>query len=169
MRSLKLFSLFLLILFSLSSYGQGSKIGHINSAELLKLHPKVKEAQELLEKYSQELEAQVKTLLDEYQNKLETYQEKNQDMTASVRKDKERELMQLEERIKRFQEEAQQELQEKERELVKPILDHVYEIIGQVAKEKGFDYILDTSAAAVLYNNDMNDISAEVKAKLGLN
>ena len=59
-------------------------------------------------------------------------------------------------------------LQEKEKELLQPIIDRAKQAIAEVAKENGYTYIFDTSAGTLLYQQDSDDILALVKKKLGL-
>jgi outer membrane protein len=157
------------MLVSTSTFSQTLKIGNINTGDLLKLMPDVKSAQDQLEKYSKDLQSQSDLLVNEYQSKLESYQNLSDNMSDAVKKDKETELVQLEGRIKKFQEEAQSEVSKKQDELLAPIMKKVKDAIAEVAKEKGYDYILDTSVPTVLYSNETFDITSIVKKKLGLN
>lgn len=169
MKTYKNVLLIFLTILSIQSFGQ-SKVGHLNTADILQLLPEVKQAQSQLEKHSEQLENQVQILLNEYQTKVESYQ-KAKDISDVVRKDKETEIIQLEERIKKFQESAQMELSTKEKELIQPIIEKINKAVEDVAKEKGFDYILDTSKVkgVVLFANEKADITIYVKSKLGLN
>ena len=63
---------------------------------------------------------------------------------------------------------AQESLAKKENEILKPIIDKAKKAINDVAKEKGYDYILDTGLGMVLYASDSEDILPLVKKKLGL-
>ena len=89
-------------------------------------------------------------------------------MTDLIRKTKEQELTDLRQRIETYQQNAQQKLQEKEKELLQPIIDRAKQAIADVAKENGYTYIFDTNAGTLLYQQDSDDIMALVKKKLGL-
>ncbi len=56
----------------------------------------------------------------------------------------------------------------KKEEIYSPVLKQAEEAIKSVAKENGYSYILDTSAGAVLYSQDSDNIAPLVKKKLGL-
>lgn len=158
----------ILVLFSIGVSAQNMKIGHINTSNLLAVLPEVEVAKTSLQAYQKELEAQVDILVTEYRTKIETYEQNSSVWSNAVKKDKEKEIIQLEERIKEFQEDATKELSQKEQELLQPILDKVKDAVTEVAKEKGYDYILDTSAGTVLFSKDSDDITIFVKKKLGL-
>ena len=168
MKLIKNVFLAVLMFSSISTFAQNSRVGHINTSKLLAVLPEVETAKSQLEAYQKELENQIDVLVTEYRKKIETYDEMSPNWTSTVKKDKEREIMQLEERIKVFQEDATNELSEKEKELLQPILDKVKVAVEEVAKEKGFDYILDSSGGMVLFSKDADDITPFVKKKLGL-
>jgi outer membrane protein len=83
-----------------------------------------------------------------------------------IRKNKEEELQMLQQRIEAFKEQAQQEYQNKNAELSKPIYDKAKKAIDAVAKENGYKYVLDTSSGVVLYSEPTEDILQLVKKKL---
>jgi hypothetical protein len=66
-------------------------------------------------------------------------------------------------RIQEFQENAQKTLQQREQDLLKPIIDRAKKAISDVASENGYTYILDSGTAAVLYSQDSDDIMPLVK------
>ena len=165
---MKRFIAVIFIAFAFVSYAQ-QKIGHINTSEILKKMPAVDSAQAKLQKFTQQLQNQSETLINEYQTKLESYQSQASNMAETVKKDKEIELQQLESRIKKFQEEAQKEVESKQKELLEPIMNNLQGVIKEVAKEHGYDYILDTSSGVVLYFKDTDDISSFVKKKMNIN
>jgi outer membrane protein len=157
---------FLMISFGLSAQ---NKMGHINSNDLLVLIPERKQAETTLQEYAKQLEDQLKTMSGEYDAKVQEYQSKEATMSDLVKQDKVREIGNLEQRIKDFQAKAQEDLQKKEAELLKPIIDKAKKAIEDVAKEGGYRYIFDTSAGVVLYMEESDNIMNQVKKKLGLN
>jgi outer membrane protein len=147
---------------------QNVKIGHVNSQEIISLLPEVKSAEANLQKFQQQLENQVKSMMTEYQTKIQAYQAEEAKMLESQKKDTAKEITDLEERIKEFQQSAQGDLQKKKEDLYSPILKKAEEAIKEVAKENGYTYILDIASGSVLYFTESNDISALVKKKLNI-
>jgi outer membrane protein len=106
---------------------------------------------------------------EELEKKYNEYLEKKDNMTDLIKKSKEEELMSLQQRIQTFQTNAQQELQKKEQELLKPIIDKAKKAIEDVCKENGYTYVFDTGTGALLYYpKDSDDILPLVKKKLGI-
>lgn len=144
------------------------KLGHINSSELMQIMPGKDSAQTAFQAEVSLLESELTAMQEELQKKYNDYQERKAQMTDLIRGTKEQELTDLNQRIQTYQQNAQQKLQEKEKELLQPIIDRAKEAIAAVAKENGYTYIFDTSAGTLLYQQDSDDIMALVKKKLGL-
>ena len=144
------------------------KLGHINSAELMQIMPGKDSAQAAFQAEVTVLEGELTAMQEEFQNKYNDYAERQSQMTDLIRKTKEQELTDLRQRIETYQQNAQQKLQEKEKELLQPIIDRAKQAIADVAKENGYTYIFDTNAGTLLYQQDSDDIMALVKKKLGL-
>lgn len=71
----------------------------------------------------------------------------------------------IQQRIMKYQENtarSQQAIQEKERELTDPILNRLREIIGQLAKKKGYTVVLEKSDSTVLFSLDKDDLTSDV-------
>ena len=144
------------------------KLGHINSSELMQIMPGKDSAQTAFQAEVSILENELTAMQEELQKKYNDYQERKAQMTELIRNTKEQELTDLNQRIQNYQQNAQQKLQEKEKELLQPIIDRAKEAIAAVAKENGYTYIFDSSAGTLLYQQDSDDIMALVKKKLGL-
>ena len=144
------------------------KLGHINSSELMQIMPGKDSAQAAFEAEVKVLEGELSAMQEELQKKYTDYQERKSQMTELIRTTKEQELNDLNQRIQVYQQNAQQKLQEKEKELLQPIIDRAKQAIADVAKENGYSYIFDTSAGTLLYQQDSDDIFSLVKKKLGL-
>ena len=156
------------MLFGLSAQAQTLKFGHINSADLIKLMPETRQSDSTLKKFGESLDSQLKTMGAEYQRKLGEYQSKRDSFPDAIRQIKEKEIMDLQQRIDDFQQTAQESIQQKKEEIYGPILKKADQAIRDVAKEKGYSYIFDTSAGTVLYAQDSDNIMPLIKAKLGL-
>lgn len=144
------------------------KLGHINSSELMQIMPGKDSAQAAFEAEVKILEGELTAMQEELQKKYTDYQERKSQMTELIRSTKEQELNDLNQRITVYQQNAQQKLQEKEKELLQPIIDRAKQAISDVAKENGYTYIFDSSAGTLLYQQDSDDIFSLVKKKLGL-
>jgi outer membrane protein len=89
-------------------------------------------------------------------------------MTDAIRTAKESELNDLQKRFTDYQNTAQQQVQAKQAELGKPIIEKVRAAVAQVAKEKGYTYVINSSQTDLVVSPPGDDLAAEVKGKLGL-
>ena len=148
--------------------GQTIKLGHINSLELLSFMKGVKEADSQLEAYAKTLDEQNSAMLAEYDAKVKEYKENEPGMMDAIKEVKLGGIQDLQDRILKFQQSAEDKLAAKREELIGPILEKAQKAIDEVAKENGYTYVFDTSAGSILFSNESNDIMPLVKTKLGL-
>lgn len=150
----------------LGASAQGTKFGHINSAELLASLSEVKEADKKLQEFATSLENQLKLMTNEYQQKVQSYQSQAANMADPIKDAKVKEISDLEGRIQEFQQTAQESVSKKKEELYSPILKKTEDVIVEIAKEKGYAYVFDTSAGSVIYGQPSDDMMEMVKKKL---
>ena len=168
----KLFKSFIIvsiILVSFLSFAQSNaKLGYIDSNELLEMMPGKDSIQQVLQNYGKTLEAQLQTMYQEYQNKLADYQTNVNTMSTIIKQTKEKELADLEARIQDFQQQADQDLQNKQMELVEPLVTKARKAIEEVARENGYTYIFDVGMGSFIFYEKGDNILPLVKQKLGL-
>lgn len=145
------------------------KFGYIDSNELLEMMPGKDSIQKVLTDYGKSLESQLQAMYGEYQTKVQDYQANSRTMSDIIRQTKEKELSDLESRIQTFQQQADEDLQNKQVELLEPLIDKAKNAINAVAKENGYTYIFDVGTGAFLVYDKGDNILPKVKAKLGIN
>lgn len=165
---------FIAVMIALLAFGGSAmaqktiKLGHINSNELMQIMPGRDSAQAALQKDIEDLQAEMETMKKEYENRVNDYLAKKDQLSELIRKTKESDLQAMGARIEEFQQNAQKQLEERQEALLKPIIDRAKKAIEEVGKENGYTYIFDAGVGAVLYSQDSDDIMPLVKKKLGL-
>lgn len=144
------------------------KLGHINSNALMEIMPGRDTAMTLLQKEVEDLQSEMETMKKEYENRVNDYLAKKDQLSELIRKTKESDLQAMGARIEEFQANAQTLFEKRQEELLKPIVDRAKEAIEQVGKENGYTYIFDAGIGTILYSQDSDDIMPLVKKKLGL-
>jgi outer membrane protein len=145
------------------------KFGHIDSQMLLSQMPEREQAKTQLEKYAKQLEDQVAALQSELERKSQQYQAQADSLAPLLKQDREKELNQIYQRYQEFQQTAQQSLQQKETELMQPIIEKAKKAIDDVATENNFTYIFDIGTGAILhYSEESIDLLPLVLTKLGI-
>jgi len=168
MKTLKITLLMLVVISTTAMAQKTSKVGHINSNELLTAMPERNVVQEEIKEYANQLKVTLDAMSKEYETKVGEFQSKQDVMTDVIKNNKIKEITDLEKRITEFQQTAEADLQKKEQELLQPIIDKAKTAINDVAKENGYTYVLDSSVGVVLYSIDGDDILPKVKKKLGI-
>ena len=158
------------LLISFASFAQSNdqplKIGYTNVEYILLQLPESKQIESELKTHSTQLENQLKGKYNEYEAKLQAYEKGAATMDKTIREDKEKELMNLNNSIQEFQRNAQMSLQQKEKSLVDPVITKIDKAIKDVAKENGYTYVF--SNQALLAGPEDGDISPLVLKKLGV-
>jgi outer membrane protein len=144
------------------------KFGYVDSNELMLAMPERKKAEADLQAYAQQLQQQLQTMSAEFEAKVGEYQSKESSYTEVIKKTKLKEITDLEGRIKEFQYTAQDDLKNKEEELLKPMIEKIKKTIADVAKENKYSYIFDSAAGVLLYMPEGDNVGPLVKKKLGI-
>jgi outer membrane protein len=144
------------------------KFGHIDAAALVESMPEKKKAQTDMETYAKGLQEQLRIMSAEFDKKYQDYVAQEASMTDLVKQTKAKELEDLQNRIKDFQTKAQDDIAKKEQELMAPIIDKAKKAIEAVAKEKGINYVIDSSAGLLLVKDETDDILPAVKKHLNI-
>src|SRR6056297_967799 len=145
-----------------------TKVAHIATQELVETMPAYKDAMSQLEKLEKTYDAEIKDMLTEAQNTMQRYQSEAETVTEEENAKRASELQATERRIQEHSQRARQELQKKENDLIRPVIEKAREAIQTVAREQGFDYVLDSTTGTGVILADGKDLMTDVKAELGM-
>jgi len=145
-----------------------TKIGYINQGDMVQLMPEAKTAQTQMTAYQKTFIDEITRQQNEFNTKVADFQKKQATMTDAAKTAAQGELGDMQKRIQEYQNSAQQQVDAKSAEYMKPILEKIHTAIDAVAKEKGYNYVFDSGQTALLVAPPADDITAAVKLKLGL-
>ena len=154
------------VMCSTSLYAQ--KIGRISSNEIVYTMPETLEAQKQVEAFEKELQGQYETIMVEANTKYQEFQKNYDTMSDAVKQLKEKEIMELQNRLTAFQQAASADIQKKSAELMQPVIEKANKAVQDVAKAGGYAVILETGSMVYYDEATVKDITPEVKAKLGI-
>jgi outer membrane protein len=141
-----------------------AKTAHVDVSEIMAKMPAMLDAQKQLEKLSGTYDTDYKKMVEEYQAKLKKYEAESATVTDAINADRSKEVQDMQKRIVDFRDNAQKELQQKESDIVKPLMEKVRTSIQKVGKAKGFQYVLDGSTLLLA---EGTDLTMDVKKDLG--
>ena len=148
-----------------------TKVGHINSSELIDMLP---EADSIQLKLNKEQEMWQRLLADKENDYNVKYAALMQiidkpEVSDSEKEIKGKEVENIQKQYQELQKRANEGLQTKQQELLTPLLDKVKKTISEVAKANGYAYVMDTTeGSGIIYSDTSYDLMPLVKAKLGV-
>jgi len=147
---------------------QAQNVAHIDSEQLLMAMPETKAMETELKKvqqtYADEYNAQATAL----QAKLKKYDAEAPTQTDVKNEERRIEVKSLQEKIQKYAQTADQEIQKKRFDLLKPIVEKAQKAVSDVATEKGVKYVFDASPGKGLIVFEGEDLLPAVKTKLGI-
>ena len=162
----KLFVIVLAALATLTASAQ--TLGKVNFNELVMLMPEMDAAREAIAASRKEAEETYSAMLEEYQSKMSQYQQKQATWTAAIRESKERELMEIQNRIQEFQQSISQELQQQQNQLTAPIQEKANKAVTDIAKAKGITILFDVSQAIYFDESKVVDLTPDARKALNI-
>ncbi len=168
MKTLKTIVIALVVSFGMmtTTYAQ-SKIAHINSQEFVQSLPSYTSVMTELDQREKTYRKEIDDLLKEAQKTNERYQKEANTKTEEENQKRAMELQEMQQSIMEYRQTASEDLQKKQEELMRPVLERAREVIQKVAKEKGYDYVLDSSLGAGVLMAEGYDLMADAKAAIG--
>jgi outer membrane protein len=170
MKQITTFLFAAVVFFAASTFSNAqSKIAHIDSQALIGEMPATKAAQAEIEKLEKTYQTEIEGMITEYQNKIKRYDAEAATQTDDENAKRMQEVETMQRSIREYQGQAQEDLQKKQFELLKPIAEKVQAAIAKVAKAKGIEYVLQsTPNNGIVLVADGYDLMADVKKELGL-
>lgn len=169
----KLLSLSFLLLLTLSSVQAQMKIGYTNAELVLLLMPEYKTVDQQIRTAQQKYQETINIKRQYLESKMQEYQEYVQGGTLSqedVQK-RQQDLLNLQKEIEDYIEDAETQMQKKRTELLEPLANKLKTAIEEMAKEKGYDYVINANlggGSILLHMPLEHDITIPLLKKLGV-
>jgi len=144
------------------------KIGYIDMQELIQSMPETRNADSALQKFANQLQQQIQSAQQEYQNKLIAYQQQADTLSDAIKEIRTRELSNMQKNLQDLSQAAQDSYQQKNQQLLQPIIEKAQKAVQEVAKEKGYTYVFNKQQDILIVAPAADDLLPAVKAKLGI-
>lgn len=143
-----------------------TKIGYIDAETILYLMPEAAKIDSLVQLYQRDtVGKEFNSLMATYQFKDSIYRDSLR-VPATVREQTGKELAQLTQTLQNWQQIAQEATQNKQSQLLAPVMRKIQEAIQAVAKEKGYTYVL--SRESIIVAPDADNMLQAVAKKLNI-
>ena len=154
-------------LMSVAASAQDFKWAYVDFNEVVMLMPDMDEARATMEENQKTNEEILVAMYDEYQTKMQQYQQKAETWTPAIRESKEKEIMEIQSRLEQTQQSLQQELQMLQQNLQTPIYEKAQNAVNELAKAKGIALVFEK--ASLLYLDPAQGIDLTPEARKALN
>ncbi|MDX1461789.1 MAG: OmpH family outer membrane protein [Marinirhabdus sp.] len=168
MKHLKLAAIAIVLFVGTTSAALAQKVAHINTQELVEAMPEMKSAQGQLEKLRKTYDTQLKDMYKELDTKIKMYEAQSKEQTDQENQKRVEEVTGMQQNIQAFNQQAMQDLQKKEVDILQPILDKARQAIQKVARAQGIEYVFDATPGGGMLMADGKDLLADVKKELGI-
>lgn len=160
--------LMMLLALPLSLLAQ-EKLAHVNIQEIFQVMPDLSNIEKTVADMNETYKKELEVMYQEYSAKAKEYQDNLTTMAETIKAKRQSEIVDLEKRIGTFQQQANEDLQKKQMEMVNALREKILAATKEVATENKYLYVFDVSAQSVVYSSpNATDITALVKKKLGL-
>jgi len=157
--------IFALILLAGTAYSQ-QKIGYVDSKVILETLQDARDAQTNLDNLVQKWKLELQAINDSLVIMKDDYDKKKLILTEKIKTQMESDIKLQEQKLTDFKQNKfgeNGEYFQKQTELMKPVQDRVFKAIQDVAKEGGYDFVIDRSTQLMLlYMNDRYDLTQKV-------
>lgn len=155
----------IMIAFPMSLFAQ--KFGVINTTELMQALPEMKTVQEQMEAATKKYEDEFAKLQEEFNKKFQEFQALEANTPETIKERRTQELQDIDTKIQRFRETAQQDLQRQNQQLMAPIQEKVIKAIQTVGADGKYTFIFE-NVMPIYTGTDVVDVTPEVKTALGI-
>lgn len=154
----KLIILFVSVLATPNLFAQENlKIGHVNIPEIMQQLPETDSLKKVLENETKDMEKMYEEMIAEHEINIKEYELKKATFSEFVRAEKEKALMEMAGKIQQFNQNANQQLQMRNMELLQPVYQKINDSIKKVAQANNFTYILELSNGSVAYHSPKSE------------
>ncbi|MGZ5218643.1 MAG: OmpH family outer membrane protein [Chitinophagaceae bacterium] len=166
MKKLKMLAVVVGLLIAGSGANAQAKIGYIDAETVLYLMPEAAKIDSLVQLYQRDtVGKEFNSLMATYQFKDSIYRDSLR-VPATVREQTGKELAQLTQTLQNWQQIAQEATQNKQSQLLAPVMRKIQDAIQSVAKEKGYTYVL--SRESIIVAPDADNMLQAVAKKLNI-
>lgn len=145
------------------------KLAYVNVQEIFQVMPELADVEKKIADFNEQYRKEMEKMYEEYYAKTKEYQEGSATMAETIKTRRQSEIVDLEKRIATFQQQANDELQKKQVEMIKALRDKIMKATSEVGVENNYTYIFDISTQSIVYNSPKAvDVTPLVKKKMGI-
>jgi outer membrane protein len=145
---------------------QATRLGYIDSQRILVEAPGTTEAQRAFEQDMERFRTELERMEDELETLQDNFERQQGTLSAAVRQERQQEMQQKFIEYQQRRMELEETAQQRQAELVGPIMQRVMEVIEDVRREGNYALIFDTAAGAIITADPGLDLTDQVLERL---
>lgn len=149
----------LIYLFTIKS---SSTIAYVDTAKLIDGYEGTKAARKQFEDKSKVWQANVDTLVKQWENEIKAYEKERAGMTDKEKQLKEELLGNQQQQLRQYQEAMQNKAKEEDQNMTQTVMNNINDYLKEYGKKEGYTYILGTSGGNIVYAKEAQNITEEV-------
>ncbi|HZW77589.1 MAG TPA: OmpH family outer membrane protein [Flavobacteriaceae bacterium] len=145
-----------------------TKVAHIEAQVLVESMPEYKAAISSLEKIERSYDTEIKAMMKELETKMRQYDSEAASKTEQENMKRVEEVQEMQGNIQAYRQQALADIEKKQMDIMKPILEKARAAIQKVGKAQGFQYVFDSSIGSGILMAEGKDLMNDVKKELGI-
>ena len=145
-----------------------AKFGHVNTQEIIQAMPEYDKAKNEIDALQKQYEADLKSMQDELQKKGEAFEKEQATLPENIKQRRQQELTEMYQKIQQSYQDNQQALAKASQDKMQAIQAKVLDAIKAIGQSGQYVYIMENGSLPYISATLSTDITAQVKAKLGL-
>ncbi|MCI9172755.1 OmpH family outer membrane protein [uncultured Duncaniella sp.] len=159
--------LLLAIMIALPMSVFAQKFAVINTQQLMESMPEIKTINEQIEAANKKYQDEFSKLQEEMQKKYDEFQGLEETTPQTIKDRRMQEMQELDNKIQQFRQEALNDLQRQQQQLMAPVQEKVVKAIQAIGAEGGYTFVFE-NVMPLYTGTDVTDITDTVKARLGV-
>ncbi len=157
-----------LALISFAASAQNLKFGYVNYTEIVQLMPEMDSVRVQIEAQQKEASETFGAMYQEYQTKIQQYQQKEATWTPAIKEAKAREIQEIEVRLQETEQIFQQEIQQMQQMLQAPVMEKAQNTVTDLAKAKGLAFVFEETQMVYLDAAQCVNLTPEARKALNI-
>jgi outer membrane protein len=152
----------MLVMMTASVWAADTKIGYLDMQQTLNLSDAGKLAKAQLQEKLKKYQEQINTKQADLQKLKTDLEKQGMALNESARTAKEKDYQQKLKDFQRFTKDAEEDLQARDAEFTKKILENLEKIVQEFGKKNGYAMIFDARGAGLLYADKSADLTEQI-------
>lgn len=150
----------------ISTFAQG-KVGTVDVDYILTNMPEMASVQETLGQYGAQMDIDLNKKVEDFKVLAETFSTQEIELTIAQRREKQAQLIKMEEDIQTFQQNGVKLMELKQHELLQPLYRKIEVALDKVAKTEGYTQVMQTTSD-IVYLDPNFDLTMQILSEMGI-